>query len=49
MMLSIIKSLSAKAVFGLFPANREQDDLQLYTDESRTEPLNEIASAAPAK
>lgn len=33
------KKLTAKAVFGLFPANREQDDLQLYTDESRTEPL----------
>jgi 5-methyltetrahydrofolate--homocysteine methyltransferase len=36
------KKLTAKAVFGLFPANREQDDLQLYTDDSRTEPLMKL-------
>ena len=36
------KKLTAKAVFGLFPANREQDDLQLYTNESRTEPLMKL-------
>ncbi len=36
------KKLTAKAVFGLFPANRAQDDIQLYTDESRTEPLMKL-------
>jgi 5-methyltetrahydrofolate--homocysteine methyltransferase len=36
------KKLTAKAVFGLFPANREQDDLQLYTDDSRTKPLMKL-------
>jgi 5-methyltetrahydrofolate--homocysteine methyltransferase len=36
------RKLTAKAVFGLFPANREQDDLQLYTDDSRTESLMKL-------
>jgi len=36
------KKLTAKAVFGLFPANREQDDLQLYTDDSRTKKLMKL-------
>ncbi|MDC8830524.1 methionine synthase [Alteromonas gilva] len=32
-------SLTAKGVFGLFPANRQEDDVVIYTDESRTEVL----------
>ncbi len=32
------KWLTAKAVFGLWPANREGDDLHFYPDESRTTP-----------
>ena len=31
------KKITARAVFGLFPANRDGDDITLYTDESRTE------------
>ena len=31
------KLLSPRGVYGLFPANRVGDDVQLYTDESRTE------------
>jgi len=31
--------ICARAVFGLFPANANQDDIQLYTDESRSENL----------
>jgi 5-methyltetrahydrofolate--homocysteine methyltransferase len=31
--------ISARAVFGLFPANSHQDDIQLYTDEERSEKL----------
>jgi 5-methyltetrahydrofolate--homocysteine methyltransferase len=30
------KSLTARAVYGFFPANAVGDDLELYTDESRT-------------
>lgn len=30
------KSLTANAVFGLFPANSEGDDIVVYEDESRT-------------
>jgi 5-methyltetrahydrofolate--homocysteine methyltransferase len=33
------KKISARAVFGLFPANSNQDDIQLYTDESRKDKL----------
>ncbi len=33
------KKLSAKAVFGLFPAVREDDDVLLYSDESKTQHL----------
>jgi 5-methyltetrahydrofolate--homocysteine methyltransferase len=33
------KKISARAVFGLFPANSNQDDIQLYTDGSRSEKL----------
>jgi 5-methyltetrahydrofolate--homocysteine methyltransferase len=33
------KKISARAVFGLFPAHSNQDDIQLYTDEGRNEPL----------
>ena len=33
------KSLTARAVFGLFPANSAGDDVEIYTDESRTEVL----------
>ena len=31
------KWLTAKAVYGFYPANRVVDDIELYTDESRTE------------
>ena len=31
--------VQAKAVFGLFPANRVGDDIEFYTDESRTTPM----------
>lgn len=31
--------LEAKGVMGLFPANRQDDDVVIYTDESRTETL----------
>ncbi|MDY6976165.1 MAG: methionine synthase [Pseudomonadota bacterium] len=31
------KSLEAKGVIGLFPANRVDDDVEIYTDESRSE------------
>jgi 5-methyltetrahydrofolate--homocysteine methyltransferase len=33
------KSLTARGVYGLFPANAVGDDVQLYTDESRKTPL----------
>ncbi len=33
------KKISARAVFGLFPAHSNQDDIQLYTDDGRDEPL----------
>ena len=36
------KKLTAKAVFGLFPANREADDIQLYTDDTRSESLMKL-------
>lgn len=37
--LSAAKSLNPKGIFGLFPANRVDDDIEIYTDESRTEVL----------
>ncbi len=36
------KKLSARAVIGLFPAVREQDDLQLYQDDDRQTPLMKL-------
>ncbi len=33
------KSLKAKAIFGLFPANSNGDDIEVYEDESRTKIL----------
>ncbi len=33
------KKITAKAVFGLFPANSDIDDIRVYTDESRSEQL----------
>ena len=36
------KSLTARAVYGLFPANSVGDDVELYTDESRTEVLTKF-------
>jgi len=33
------KLLAARAVYGFFPANAVGDDIQLYTDESRTKVL----------
>lgn len=34
------KWLTAKAVYGFYPANRVGDDIEVYTDESRTEVLH---------
>jgi len=36
------KKLTAKAVFGLFPAQRQQDDLILFKDESRNQQLMKL-------
>jgi 5-methyltetrahydrofolate--homocysteine methyltransferase len=36
------KKLSARAVIGLFPAVREQDDLQLFHDDEHTQPLMKL-------
>ncbi|WP_233143788.1 methionine synthase [Colwellia chukchiensis] len=36
------KKLTARAVFGLFAAQRQQDDVQLFTDDTRTEPLMKL-------
>ena len=36
------KKLTAKAVFGLFPAHRQQDDLILFKDERRDEQLMKL-------
>lgn len=33
------KWLEARAVFGIFPANSIEDDIQLFTDETRQQPL----------
>ncbi len=43
------KWLSANAVIGLFPANSVNgDDVEMYTDESRTEVLEHVPLPAPA-
>ena len=44
MLATIIKDkwLTASAVYGLFPANRVGDDIELYTDESRSEVLTTV-------
>ena len=36
------KWLTAKAVFGFFPANSKEDDITLYTDDSRSEVLETL-------
>jgi 5-methyltetrahydrofolate--homocysteine methyltransferase len=36
------KLLRAQAVYGFFPANRVGDDVELYTDASRTQPLTTL-------
>jgi len=36
------KKICARAVFGLFPANSNQDDIQLFTDDSRGETLMQL-------
>ncbi|TYK65942.1 methionine synthase [Colwellia echini] len=36
------KKICARAVFGLFPANSKQDDIVLYTDETRSEKLTRL-------
>jgi len=36
------KKLTAKAVFGLFPAHRKQDDLVVFTDDNREKPLMKL-------
>ena len=33
------KWLTAKAIYGFYPANRVEDDIEIYTDDSRTEVL----------
>ncbi|MFN4122256.1 MAG: methionine synthase [Flavobacteriales bacterium] len=38
------KRLTAKAVIGIWPANAVQDDIELYTDESRTQVLDVVHS-----
>ena len=38
------KSLRARAVFGFFPANSVGDDIELYTDESRTKVLTTLCT-----
>jgi 5-methyltetrahydrofolate--homocysteine methyltransferase len=38
-MLTRNKLIAANAVFGIFPANSAGDDIVVYTDESRTQPL----------
>jgi 5-methyltetrahydrofolate--homocysteine methyltransferase len=38
------KSLTAQAVFGLFPANTKGDDIELYTDETRAKVLTTVHS-----
>jgi 5-methyltetrahydrofolate--homocysteine methyltransferase len=38
------KRLTAKAVIGLWPANAVEDDIELYTDESRATILNKVHS-----
>jgi 5-methyltetrahydrofolate--homocysteine methyltransferase len=38
------KRLTAKAVIGLWPANAVEDDIELYTDESRTQVLEVVHS-----
>ncbi|MCB5161883.1 methionine synthase [Marinomonas algarum] len=38
------RSLQARAVFGLFPANQvNHDDIEIYTDESRTEVIERLS------
>ena len=37
------KLLQAHGVYGLFPANAIEDDVELYADQSRTHPLDRIA------
>ncbi|MBP6123610.1 MULTISPECIES: methionine synthase [Providencia] len=39
-MLDKNKRLAPKGIFGLFPANNTGDDVEIYTDESRSEVLN---------
>jgi 5-methyltetrahydrofolate--homocysteine methyltransferase len=36
------KKLKAKAVFGLFPANRKQDDLLVFEDDNRKKPVMKL-------
>jgi 5-methyltetrahydrofolate--homocysteine methyltransferase len=38
------KSLRARAVYGFFPANSVGDDIELYTDESRTKVLTTLCT-----
>ena len=43
------KWVRASGVFGLFPANTvDDDDIEVYTDETRTEVLHDAARGAPA-
>ncbi len=42
------KLVTARGVYGMFPANAVGDDVELYTDESRTPGPAAIALPAPA-
>ncbi len=42
------KSLQLRAVYGLFPANSVGDDVEIYTNGSRTTFADEISFPAPA-
>ncbi len=42
------KLLTARAVYGFFPANAVGDDVELYTDETRTEVAHDVPFPPPA-
>jgi 5-methyltetrahydrofolate--homocysteine methyltransferase len=42
------KWLTPRAVYGFFPANRIGDDVELYTDETRTTVFDEVPFPPPA-
>ena len=42
------KLIQPRGVYGFFPANRVGDDVELYTDESRSKVLDDVPFPAPA-